>query len=145
MTTTGQEAAELIGMQALDARGRRLGRVTEVAMDRKTGELRWLIASRHGRCRALPPHSAIVGTGQVHLPILARQMTCSPVVPSDGRMTATLEADACRAYGLPPTSGAKRSAWDRVPTTVGWRDVPAPVPEHRTGRFTRPQRVALAG
>lgn len=107
------------GWSVRDPRGRRIGRLVGVVVDRQDGSLRWLLLeARRNVHIGIPPGGIVAGGGALVIPHSADVALSGPVVPADGSFTARLEGQLCELFGVPPTRGARLSAWERRRTTA---------------------------
>ena len=121
-----------IGWRVEDARGRSVGRVAEVLVDRIDGRPQWLIVRLtwpHDQQLPVPVTEDLFGgAGRVHTRWTRRQLLDAPRIWASG-LTPRVEAEACAWFGVAPTRGAGRAAWERRATS-------APVAE--AARFSAP-------
>jgi hypothetical protein len=107
-----------VGERVDDPDGRRVGTLVGMLVERQTGVPMWtLVRAHHGAVFAAPIHGLMAGGGRVFLPVPRARVHATPHIDVDRGLGCRAEADLCRYYDVPPTSGARRPAWERRATS----------------------------
>ena len=111
-------ALSWVGYQVDDVVGRHVGTVTAALVDRREGQLQWLLVRLRGRHQhvVVPADGVVAGARHVLAPYPAAQLRSCPAVPEDGELTPRADREARRHFGLPPLELC--ASWERDAVTT---------------------------